>query len=550
MLFAIIASAFVLTGVGSGFIISKVKFNRNISDAKNKSTSPMVDDKSLSIEIKRFDKLKENLATIKQNIEQLDIPIPEPARSWDDTQTSLNKISLFFEKHSKLSAGTEAFILSVLPISQTGEALASFASVAPGLISKAFVDSASALKDGFFDFDDVSSCLGKFCQGISHTSHASLAHALQHDNCFGGLKTMVINGLAEITGVHDATASLSSSIHDMGDVLGSASEVSLDPTDFTDFDISGHIPIITIAISSFRELDLLLDSKTDALTSLKNIGLDAAGAGGGGLVGAKAGALAGSVFGPLGSLFGGIIGGIGGAIGGRSLTNEIKQKPLKNAIDAYQTNANLMRSETRTKSREMLQSINDFATERRSSFKDSAILNNIPVIVNEDTITGIAMLLYRSLLEHIELMKQKVAYMKESIWYSDQKYGIIVSEYEKRITNLTNQLPPSKDFQQIPKFALGTLLRIKIPAQKSNPHYMQKLRECARELKQMNDKNNSSLLVWSYSLNGFYQKTLNEIAQFSNEQMTQFNQFVDKWKQTLSSLENKVNIEKGKLGLN
>ena len=65
----------------------------------------------------------------------------------------------------------------------------------------------------------------------------------------------------------------------------------------------------------------------------------------------------------------------------------------------------------------------------------------------------------------------------------------------------------------------------------------------------MNDKNNSSILVWSYMVNGLYQKTLNEIANFSNNQMTAFNQFVAQWKNTLSSLENKVNIEKGKLGL-
>lgn len=65
----------------------------------------------------------------------------------------------------------------------------------------------------------------------------------------------------------------------------------------------------------------------------------------------------------------------------------------------------------------------------------------------------------------------------------------------------------------------------------------------------MNDKNNSSVLVWSYMVNGLYQKTMNEIADFSNNQMNAFNQFVAQWKQTLASLENKVNVEKGKLGI-
>ena len=65
------------------------------------------------------------------------------------------------------------------------------------------------------------------------------------------------------------------------------------------------------------------------MTSLKNVSLDAVGAGGGGLAGAKAGAFAGSLFGPIGTLIGSIVGGIGGAMGGRAITNEIKKRPLK-----------------------------------------------------------------------------------------------------------------------------------------------------------------------------------------------------------------------------
>jgi phage tail tape-measure protein len=92
--------------------------------------------------------------------------------------------------------------------------------------------------------------------------------------------------------------------------------------------------------------------------------LDAVGAGGGGLAGAKAGACAGSLFGPIGTLIGGIVGGIGGAIGGRAITNEIKKRPLKKAIEEYQSNVSRMKDETRDKSRNMLQSINSFTTHK------------------------------------------------------------------------------------------------------------------------------------------------------------------------------------------
>ena len=65
----------------------------------------------------------------------------------------------------------------------------------------------------------------------------------------------------------------------------------------------------------------------------------------------------------------------------------------------------------------------------------------------------------------------------------------------------------------------------------------------------MNDKNNSSLLVWSYMVNGLYQKTLNDIAEYSNTRMKKFNKFVEQWKQTLNMLEYNITIEKDKLGI-
>lgn len=545
-----IAVVCVAAGVGTGIIVSKKRFDNNVSDAESKSASPLALDKSLSDEINRFEQLKANLVTVKKNIDHLDIPVPEKLTNWDDTESSLNKLSKFFEKHSKSTAGTEAFILSILPVSQTGEALCSFASVAPDLLSSAFTNSVSALKDGMTipGIDDVSTCLSKFCEGMAHTSHRALAQALQHHDYMGALLQPVKSGIVEMSGLHDASSSLTESIHDMGDVLGNAAELSIDPTDLTDLDFSGHIPVITIAIASFREFNLLMDNKTDTMTSLKNIGLDAAGAGGGGLVGAKAGALAGSLFGPVGALIGGIVGGIGGAMGGRALTNEIKQKPLKNAIEAYQANANQMKTETRDKSRNMLQMISDFTSEKRMAFKSDKILKEIPVVESEGTVVSITLILYQAVTEHIDSMKKKVGKMKSSIWYSDNKYGIILANYEGRIAELERQLPSAKNIERNPKLALESLLALQIPSQKADPIYKKKFVECSKELKEMNDKNNSSILVWSYMVNGLYQKTLNEIANFSNNQMTAFNQFVAQWKNTLSSLENKVNIEKGKLG--
>ncbi len=134
MLTIIIATVCVAAGVGTGVFISKKRFDTNLADAENKSTSTVGAEGSLSHEIDRYEQLKLNLVKVKKNIDNLDIPTPEPLSSWDDADSSLNKLSKFFEKHSKSTAGTEAFILSILPVSQTGEALCAFARVAPDLL--------------------------------------------------------------------------------------------------------------------------------------------------------------------------------------------------------------------------------------------------------------------------------------------------------------------------------------------------------------------------------------------------------------------------------
>ena len=551
MIIIAIAAACVAAGVGTGVVISKRRFNKNLSNITDIHEEKVALDDSLVKEIDRFEELKINLIQVKANIEQLDIPVPESLTKWDTAETSLNKISAFFEKHSQMSTSTEAFILSILPISQTGQALWSFAEVAPHLVSDAFTNSLSAVKDGLSHLavDDVSTILTKFCDGMLNTSPHALSHALAHHNYVGAILKPIKGGVMEITGLHDATSTLTESIHDMSDALGDAVELSINATDFTDWDVSGHIPVITVAISSYREFNLLLDNKTDAFTSLKNIGLDAAGAGVGGAAGAKAGAVIGSIFGPVGTVIGGIGGGIVGAMGGRAISNNIKQRPLKKAIEEYQNNAELMKEETKEESRNMLHSINSYTTKKRKEFKEDNMLKDIPVVENGDTIIGITLVMYQAINAHINSMKEDVRKLKSSFWYSEAKYGIIADNYDKQIADAECQLPPIENIKNNSKLALEVLLSLQLPSQQENPIFKEKFSECSKELKEMNDKNNSSLLVWSYMVNGLYQKTLNDIAEYSNTRMKKFNKFVEQWKQTLNMLEYNITIEKDKLGI-
>ncbi len=110
----------------------------------------------------------------------------------------------------------------------------------------------------------------------------------------------------------------------------------------------GHLPYVTMALSGFREFDLLLTGKTDFATAAKNAALDATGTGVGGVVGAKGGAVIGTMIWPgVGTVIGGIAGGIFGTMKGREFTGNIKQRPFKEAVASYESALSQFQSQAR-----------------------------------------------------------------------------------------------------------------------------------------------------------------------------------------------------------
>lgn len=94
---------------------------------------------------------------------------------------------------------------------------------------------------------------------------------------------------------------------------------------------------ITVALSGFREIKLLKNHDTDVTNAMKNFGLDVAGTGVGGSAGAALGVTIGSaIFPGVGTAIGALLGGIGGAIGGRKASNTVKEKPFRDALQAYE----------------------------------------------------------------------------------------------------------------------------------------------------------------------------------------------------------------------
>ena len=109
-----------------------------------------------------------------------------------------------------------------------------------------------------------------------------------------------------------------------------------------------HFPLVTMAVSGFREGRLVANGSTNLARAAKNVVVDTAAVGGGGAIGMKAGALAGTVFGPVGTVIGGIAGGILGAFGGRAAAKTIKRAPLEAAKLAYEATVSQYSSEEST----------------------------------------------------------------------------------------------------------------------------------------------------------------------------------------------------------
>jgi len=554
MILLITALAIVVVGVGAGCYYSKRRFENEVAETCTITDSPIIDSFGLEQEFDRMEELKANLREVRENVEDLDIPAPEALSSNDDMQSSLNKLSRFFEEHSLETVGTEQLILSLLPTSQIGNSLHAMAEALPLNLGQAvFGDALTSIKDSVSSIPQDG--LARFLSGFTHLGtlqRESMYYHFELHQPLSALMTPVKSGIFEATGIHDATRNVAESLNSIGSDMTAAVESSpslTDLTNTTDFDITGHIPVITMAISSFREFKLLSEDKTDFISSIKNIALDATGAGIGAAVGAKAGALAGCIFGPIGTLVGSIVGGVGGAVAGRYATNKVKMLPLDNAIEAYQTAYGNMKSETESESKNTLTSIHDFAETRRSEFKDSEIVNSIPVVDTDSTVSQIAVIIYQFIVNEIVEMKAGVAKLRESIWYSESRHSVIVSDYEKQIETIERQLPSTEQIKDSPEIVIDALINLEMPNRKISADFQAKVEECRKEIKAINDKNDSSILIWSYMVNNLYQKTLNDIAEYSNKKISTLNTFFDTWKKRMENLEDDIKCERDKLGI-
>lgn len=179
----------------------------------------------------------------------------------------------------------------------------------------------NSLSDHFETYPDIPVIVSGDMAGIPDSAiHLNAAGSLEQ------FKEVVELGEENIVLVDDALSHA-----DMLDHAEGVSDALLENVDV------GDIPFITVALSGFREIKLLRNHDTDAINAVKNLGLDVVGTGGGATAGGMVGAAIGTaIFPGIGTTIGALLGSIGGAIGGRKASNAVKEKPFRDALQAYE----------------------------------------------------------------------------------------------------------------------------------------------------------------------------------------------------------------------
>jgi hypothetical protein len=129
--------------------------------------------------------------------------------------------------------------------------------------------------------------------------------------------------------VIDASQHLGDAAHHVAHAAGLAAPDALHA-------MLGHIPVVTLTLSSIREIQLLNDGVTTMGTSVRNITLDAAGV----VLGVAAGEVAAHValHAVLGAATGGasVLIGIPASIVGRKVFRSIKERPYRQAVERFE----------------------------------------------------------------------------------------------------------------------------------------------------------------------------------------------------------------------
>jgi hypothetical protein len=325
-----------------------------------------------------------------------------------------------------------------------------------------------------------------------------------------------------------------------------------------------HFPVVTLVLSTTREIRLLSDEKTTLGESFKNASLDVAGTGIGGFGGAKAGALLGSLIAPgPGTLIGGILGGVAGAFGLRFVTDKVKTIHLREVKEIYDRKASSMELETTTAARNLYNGAS-VAISKNQQLYLKAIGNTQPISEAVSSLSsdanGIAAMVkeeFRRCRDELAENRQKIIVcIPRDSWYHHltggagareviQQLDAVFYEKDRRLQLGESRIPPEDLCSHEPLSALQQLASLHYPGSAA---FETPLQESAQKLRLVKAEYLSSLLIWARRAAQRYQEAMGSAQASIAADAERFQELCKRWTQEVKAAAAEVNVELAKHG--
>lgn len=162
---------------------------------------------------------------------------------------------------------------------------------------------------------------------VNFKSGLGAGHIKEHIERFPDISVITIAEQADVFGDDPNVTCL----HDLsGEQIREATESTMNHA-IESSDLHFDLPLITLILSSVRNIKPVLRGKSNIETAVKYTSADTVGVGFGGAAGAKLGGAIGIIGGPPGVAIGAILGGVIGVMGGKHLATTFKESDLRKA---------------------------------------------------------------------------------------------------------------------------------------------------------------------------------------------------------------------------
>lgn len=344
-----------------------------------------------------------------------------------------------------------------------------------------------------------------------------------------------------------------------GAAAGLADDVIVASTDDVASSVLGAglagIPVLTLLGSSIREIRILSDNKTTLEDAFANIMLDAAGTGGGGLAGFA-----------IGNLFfpgvGGIVGGIIGALGGRSASNKLKRLDYEEAMKRYKAafrQATEAQDEAATSyHRRMSRAIQRARKHRQQVLMDFPEISSLDkaicllaVRLNvflHDQVNVVQKNLSRAAIEAKE-MARNPGFLSRLGGLNEERMKRLISHEHRHLhqelTSFRKSLTSKDDAEHNPKKFLHFVAGLEtLPLENDKG-----IRLTAQGLLSLVEVQTAILIAWAHAVSISERQGAVSVMQTANKGLNIFKSETETHVQAVKITEQKVEIQKGKLGM-